>query len=187
MFRLIERRLKKFRKSYEKRRNRPTKRLSTVGGFLYRHELRARKKSVLFIGYGEAALGLGEVFRNMLTALDSAGMPFAIYPFSKDVETRRIGPFQESRYDRCGMYDINVALLATDQLPYYLSELQKQFTGGRYNILETYWELGEAPLAWRPLLEHIDELWVPILRRKRIPANFRSEDHRGPGLYQRHS
>ena len=96
-----------------------------------------------------------------LAALDSAGMPFAIYPFSKDVETRHIGPFLESRYDCHGVYDINVALMATDQLPYYFSELQKQVKGARYNILQTYWELAEAPLAWRPLLERIDELWAP--------------------------
>jgi glycosyltransferase involved in cell wall biosynthesis len=161
MFHLIERRLKRFRKSYEKRRNRLTKNLSAAGGFLQRHELTARRDSVLFIGYAEAALGLGEVFRNMLTALDSAGMPFAIYPFSKDVETRRIGPFLESRYDRHDVYDINVAHMAADQLPYYFSELKKQVKGSRYNILQTYWELAEAPLAWRPLLERIDELWVP--------------------------
>jgi glycosyltransferase involved in cell wall biosynthesis len=161
MFRLIKRRLKKFRKSYEKRRNSLTESLSAPWGFLQRHKLRPRRNSVLFIGYAEAALGLGEVFRNMLTALDSAGMPFAIYPFSKDVETRRIGPFMESRYDRQGVYDINVAHMATDQLPYCFSELRNQIMGGRYNILQTYWELAEAPLVWRPLLERIDELWVP--------------------------
>ncbi len=97
----------------------------------------------------------------MLMALNSAGMPFAIYPFSKNVETRRIGPFLESRYDRDGVYDINVAHMAADQLPHYFSELQKQVMAGRYNILQTYWELAEAPLVWRPLLERIDELWVP--------------------------
>jgi glycosyltransferase involved in cell wall biosynthesis len=161
MFRLIDRRLSKFRKSYEKRRKRLTEGLSAPWGFLKRHELRSRRNSVLFIGYAEAALGLGEVFRNMLTALDSAGMPFAIYPFSKDAETRRIGPFLESRYDRHDVYDINVAHMAADQLPYYFSELKKQVTRSRYNILQTYWELTEAPLAWRPLLKRIDELWVP--------------------------
>jgi glycosyltransferase involved in cell wall biosynthesis len=159
MFRLIDRRLKKFRKSYEKRRNSLAESLSAPWGFLQRHEL--RRNSVLFIGYSEAALGLGEVFRNMLTALDSAGMPFAIYPFSKDVETRRVGPFLKSRYDLDGVYDINVAHMATNQLPHYFSELRKQVMGGRYNILQTYWELAEAPLVWRPLLERIDELWVP--------------------------
>ena len=111
----------------------------------------------------------------MLAALDSANMPFAIYPFNKNVETRHIGPFLENRYDRHGVYDINVAYMATDQLPHYFSELQNQVTGGRYNILQTYWELAEAPLVWRPLLERIDELWVPnSLRCKGVPADIRS-------------
>jgi glycosyltransferase involved in cell wall biosynthesis len=160
MFRLIDRRFNKLRKSYEKLRHRVTESRSAAG-FLQRRELTSRGSSVLFIGYAEAALGLGEVFRNMLTALDSAGMPFAIYPFSKGVETRRIGPFLETRYDRDGVYDINVALMATNQLPHYFSELRRQVRGCRYNILQTYWELPEAPPTWLPLLEHIDELWVP--------------------------
>src|SRR6202044_3330176 len=137
MFHLVERRLKKFRKSYEKRRKQLTKNLSAAGGLLQRRELIVRRGSVLFIGYAEAALGLGEVFRNMLTALDSVGMPFAIYPFSRDVETRRIGPFLESRYDLDGVYDINVAHMATDQLPHYFAELRKQVKRCRYNILQT--------------------------------------------------
>lgn len=128
--------------------------------FLFQSDT-ARKKSVLFIGYAEAALGLGEAFRNMLTALDCAGMEFAIYPFNRDTETRRLGPFLENRYDRQGVYDINVAYMAVGQLPMYFSELEKQVRYGGYNILRTYWELPEAPLAWAPLLERVDELWVP--------------------------
>src|ERR1700722_5383951 len=108
MFHLVERRLKKFRKSYEKRRKQLTKNLSAAGGLLQRRELIVRRGSVLFIGYAEAALGLGEVFRNILTALDAAGVPWRIHPFNKDFETRHVGPSLESRYDRQGVYDINV-------------------------------------------------------------------------------
>ncbi len=158
---LMERRLNKFRKSYEKRRDQLVERRLAVQGSLAKLGLTARKNSVLFVGYAEAALGLGESFRNLLAALNSAGMPFAIYPFNKDAETRKIGPFLESRYDRGGVYDINVAYIQADQLKYYFPELQKQVTGARYNILRTYWELTEAPVSWRSQLERIDELWVP--------------------------
>ena len=175
MFRLIDRRFNKLRKSYEKLRRKVIKNRSAAGGSLQRHELTTRRSSVLFIGYAEAALGLGEVFRNMLMALDLAGMPFAIYPFNKDVETRRIGPFLDSRYDRDGVYDINVAHMATDQLPYYFSELGEQVKGCRYNILQTYWELAEAPMVWLPLLERIDELWVP---NSYVANAFRTIFHR---------
>jgi glycosyltransferase involved in cell wall biosynthesis len=158
MFREIER---LFGKLNEKLQRMLTEDRLVAGRLLQRYESTARQNSVLFIGYAEAALGLGEVFRNMLMALDSAGMPFAIYPFGKNVETRRFGHFLESHYDRKGVYDINVAHMATDQLPHYFSELRKQVRGSRYNILQTYWELAEAPPVWRPLLKRIDELWVP--------------------------
>jgi glycosyltransferase involved in cell wall biosynthesis len=156
------RRFTRLQKSYEKRRRRlGEKRVAVWVSVAKRFGLLHRKDSVLFIGYAEATLGLGESFRNMLTALDSAGMPFAIYPFVKDAENRHIGPFLDTRYDRTGVYDINVAYMQVNKLPYFYSELQKQLTGARYNILRTYWELAEAPPAWRALLEPIDELWVP--------------------------
>jgi glycosyltransferase involved in cell wall biosynthesis len=116
---------------------------------------------VLFIGYAEAALGLGEAFRSLLTALARTSIPFAIYPFNVNVETRRIGPFLQERYDREGRYDVNVAYMATDQLPLALRELGPQRTAASYNILRTYWELPRAPAAWAPLLENVQELWAP--------------------------
>jgi glycosyltransferase involved in cell wall biosynthesis len=156
------RRFTKLQNSYQKRRQRlGEKRVAVWVSVAKRFGLLKRRDSVLFVGYAEAALGLGESFRNMLTALDSARMPFAIYPFNKDAEDRRIGPFLDTRYDRTGVYDINVAYMQVNKLPYYYSELQRQLTGARYNILRTYWELAEAPLAWGALLEPIDELWVP--------------------------
>jgi glycosyltransferase involved in cell wall biosynthesis len=158
----LERRFTKLRRSYEKRRDRlAEKRVAVWVSFAKRFGLLNRKDSVLFIGYAEAALGLGEAFRSMLMALDSAGVPFSIYPFIKDAENRCVGPFLDKRYDRTGVYDVNVAYMQVNKLPYYYSKLQKQLTGARYNILRTYWELAEAPLAWGALLEPIDELWVP--------------------------
>jgi hypothetical protein len=50
---------------------------------------------MLFVRYAEATLGLGESFRNMLPALGSAGMPFAIFPLSNDAEKRSIVPFPQ--------------------------------------------------------------------------------------------
>ena len=120
-----------------------------------------RKHSTLFIGYAEAALGLGEFFRNLLTALDLAGLEFSIYPFNINVATRRIGPFLESRYDLQGAYDINVIYVASDQLPFVFEYLNKQMSEAGYNILRTYWELPRAPAAWASQLERFDELWLP--------------------------
>ena len=123
--------------------------------------VKRRKPSTLFIGYSEAALGLGVSLRNMLTALDGAGMNFSICPFNWNVEARRIGPFLESRYDLEGVHDINVVYVSADQVMYVLQQLNKQVSGAGYNILRTYWELPAAPAEWAENLKWFDELWVP--------------------------
>lgn len=120
-----------------------------------------RRDSVLFVGYAEGGLGLAETFRSMLQALYESGLQFSIYPFRKNIETRLGAPFLPELYDRNGIYDISVAYIATDQLPYYYEELEAQVDSGSYNILRTYWELPQAPSEWRTLLDRIDELWVP--------------------------
>jgi len=88
-------------------------------------------------------------------------MQFSIYPFDVNVETRRIGPFLETRYDLIGCHEIIVAYVAVDQLPFLQKKLHYQVRFASYNILRTYWELPNAPRAWSPLLRHVDELWVP--------------------------
>jgi glycosyltransferase involved in cell wall biosynthesis len=120
-----------------------------------------RRDSVLFVGYAEGGLGLGESFRSMLQALYESGMEFSIYPFRKNIETRLGAPFHPELYDRHGIYDVSVAYMATDQINHYYEELQAQVESGSYNILRTYWELPKAPTDWAKLLARIDELWVP--------------------------
>ena len=178
------RRFTRLQRSYEKRWRRwEEKRIAAWVSLRKKFGLLSRKDSVLFVGYAESALGLGESFRNMLTALDSAGMPFAIYPFSKDAENRLIGPFLDSRYDRGGVYDINVAYMQVNKLPYYYSELRKQLTRSRYNILRTYWETRKLRWPERALWNRFDELWVPnSFVADGISSDFQSNDHGGPSL-----
>lgn len=157
---LLRRRVSKLKNSYSKRKDRIAQSLDDrIRARKLRRE--QRKRSVLFIGYAEGALGLGEAFRNMLQSLDDADFPFSIYPYSRNIETQVIGPFMENRYDLAGTYDINVIYLGADQLPGCLETLDYQISEAGYNILRTYWELPLAPAEWAPLLEKIDELWIP--------------------------
>lgn len=116
---------------------------------------------VLFIGYVEASLGLGESLRGLINSTAETGVPFAIYPFNVNVESRVAGPFREADYDTTGHYEINVIETATDQVPVVFQALQDWRTRRSYNILRTYWELPTAPPEWAPLLERIDEIWAP--------------------------
>jgi glycosyltransferase involved in cell wall biosynthesis len=116
---------------------------------------------VLFIGYAEGALGLGQAFRANLTGAEAAQIPFAIYPFSGGIETRLIAPYMQHRYDKSHPYKINVIQVAADWVPQVFETLPPELTASSYNILCTYWELPKAPEEWREKLADIDEIWAP--------------------------
>jgi glycosyltransferase involved in cell wall biosynthesis len=120
-----------------------------------------RRKGVLFIGYAEGNLGLGQAFRNNLRAVELASLQFAIYPLRVGIETRLIGPFMSERYDLTHVYPINVIDVAPDYAPVVLYSIDRSLTKDSYNILRTFWELPAAPPAWRSMLTGIQEIWAP--------------------------
>lgn len=119
------------------------------------------KPGVLFLGYVEAGLGLGESLRGLVTAYSGGSQPFAIYPFNEGVETRWIGPFMPERYDCANRYDVVVMEVAADQVPKVEETVQQDILTGPRKVLRTYWELPAAPAAWQPMLRGIDEIWAP--------------------------
>ena len=118
-------------------------------------------RGVLFVGYAEGELGLGQSFRGLLGALPNRAPHFAIHPFNQGIESRRTGPFMAARYDTERRYAVNVIEMAADQLPFMFRELGPWRTATSYNILRTYWELPAAPPDWAPLLQDIHEIWAP--------------------------
>lgn len=119
------------------------------------------RPEVLFIGYLEAGLGLGESLRGLVRAIAATGFPFALYPFKIGVETRLIGGFMEDHYDLKHRHRINVIEMAADHVPGMLREIGRWKTGHSYNILRTYWELPQAPAEWASMIKGIHEIWVP--------------------------
>lgn len=121
----------------------------------------ALRNGVLFVGYAEGALGLGQAFRADLKAAEAAGLPFAIYPFRSGIQTRMTGPYMPQRYDTRHAYAINLIEVAADQLPEVIRIVPERTLKHSYNILRTYWELPQAPEAWRTHLQGIHEIWAP--------------------------
>jgi glycosyltransferase involved in cell wall biosynthesis len=120
-----------------------------------------RRDGVLFIGYAEGNLGLGQVFRNGLQAAQFVGLSFGVYPFRVGIETRLLGPFMPDRYDKTHPYGVNVIVVAADQMPNVLKSINGRLLNNSYNVLQTFWELPKAPKAWRGVLRSIDEIWAP--------------------------
>ncbi|MCP3718736.1 glycosyltransferase [Paraburkholderia sp. CNPSo 3281] len=120
-----------------------------------------KRHGVLFIGYAEGALGLGQAFRANLKAAEAAGLPFAVYPFRVGIETRLLEAFMPQRYDMAHRYKVNFIEVACDQMPVVVKSLNPKLLDGAYNILCPYWELPRAPEEWRANLTNIQEIWAP--------------------------
>jgi glycosyltransferase involved in cell wall biosynthesis len=117
--------------------------------------------SVLFIGYIDAQLGLGQSLRGLVLAVAQTDVPFSIYPVGIGVEGRRSGSYMPERYDEIRAYPINIIEVGTNELPTVLAHVGPSHFRNSYNILRTYWELSRAPEIWRANLARIDEIWAP--------------------------
>jgi len=122
---------------------------------------RVMQQDVLFIGYLEAALGLGESLRGLVGSVATTDLPFRLLPFRIGVESRLIGGFMEDRYDFTHSHQVNVIEMSADQVPGMFREIGRWKTCRSYNILRTYWELPAAPAEWAPMLKGIHEIWAP--------------------------
>ena len=120
-----------------------------------------RPRSALLIGYIEAELGLGQSLRGLALAMSQSTAQFSIYPFGVGVEERLSGAYMPERYDVVNAHAVNVIEVTPDELPTVFRHVTRQHFDRSYNILRTYWELGEAPEAWRPYVATIDEIWAP--------------------------
>jgi glycosyltransferase involved in cell wall biosynthesis len=116
---------------------------------------------VLFIGYVEAGLGLGETLRSMLRAASHVQLTFNIFPFNVGVESRRTGDFMPERYNTSQAQRINVITVAVDQVPNVFRAVPRKLLKDSYNVLYTFWELPKAPAEWASHLADIDEIWAP--------------------------
>jgi glycosyltransferase involved in cell wall biosynthesis len=122
---------------------------------------RFKQRGVLFVGYLEAGLGLGESLRGLVRSIETTDQTFALYPFNIGVESRFIGRFLDGRYDLRRRYQVNVIEMATDQVPLLFREIGRWKVAHSYNILRTYWELPQAPFEWAAAVKGIQEMWVP--------------------------
>ena len=110
------------------------------------------KPGVLFIGYVEATLGLGQSLRDLIDLIAETNLFFAILPYNRGVGTRIIGPFMPHRYDLEGHYEVNVIYVHATSVSDAIQAIGWK-TYHSYNIVRAYWELPKAPLEWADWLE----------------------------------
>lgn len=115
-----------------------------------------RPFGVNLVGYLGAELGLGVAVRQMLTALESAGVPTATVSYDRTSSFQ--GTRSDGRSDR--PYHFNLMLIVPDQLPLFAGDVGNGFFEGHHNIGIWYWESDVLKESQLPAFDLVDEVWA---------------------------
>ena len=101
--------------------------------------------------------GYSEASRNYIAALLSVGVSVSIEPISFEIEPAplgRIGSLLVEHIRRDIPTKINMLHMTPENYPRFLDK-------DKYNIGLTTWETSRLPDSWVPLINQLDEVWVP--------------------------
>jgi glycosyltransferase involved in cell wall biosynthesis/SAM-dependent methyltransferase len=110
------------------------------------------------VGYLNSELGVGEVARQVIEALDAVGVP--ALPVGLEAPRSRQGHafahVGTSRDD----YPVNLVCVNADMLPALAAQVGEGFFEGRHTIGLWWWEASVFPARWHGAFEHVDEVWA---------------------------
>ena len=117
-----------------------------------------RPLGVNVAGYLNSELGVGEVARQAIRALDAAGVP--VLPVGIAAPQSRQGHDFTHRGISQGGYPVNLICVNADMLPAFAGAIGPSFFAGRHSIGWWWWEVSEFPERWLGSFELVDELWA---------------------------
>ncbi|MGH9268370.1 MAG: methyltransferase domain-containing protein, partial [Acidimicrobiales bacterium] len=119
---------------------------------------RRHQPGVNVAGYVFAESGVGEGARSVVAALQQAGVPWRVVPFTATPSR------QNSRFDDMGdadaSYDTSIVCVNADQLRRFATGDGHHLFDGRYTIGLWHWEVEQFPDRMRDAAELVDEVWV---------------------------
>ena len=119
-----------------------------------------RPPGVNVVGYLSAALGLGEVARNLAQALASAGADVAAVT-NRATDSRELYEV-DTVAPEDAPYDVNLFVVTADTLPALAGKLGPEFFAGRHSIGLWFWEADRfRPGTTARAIPVLDELWAP--------------------------
>lgn len=110
-------------------------------------------------GYFQSELGVGEVARRMVDALDRAHVPTLPVQGAILPPTRRGDEFS-SADAVANPFAVNLICVNADGLPAFAGDVGPGFFAGRWNVGMWWWELATFPAEYHGAFEHLDEVWV---------------------------
>lgn len=110
------------------------------------------------VGYLRAELGIGEIARQMVAALDAVGVPVA--PVALHAPNSRQGqPFAAFETDSAP-FPVSLICVNADGVPQFAEEAGDEFFEDRYNVGLWWWETSRFPEAFDAAFDHVDEIWA---------------------------
>lgn len=109
-------------------------------------------------GYLRSELGIGEVARQLIGALDAADIP--AMPVGLHAPGSRQGHDYSAQDHRRPPFDVNVVCVNADGLPAFAREAGPAFFAGRHTIGVWWWETSVFPERYMDAFDHVDEVWV---------------------------
>lgn len=109
-------------------------------------------------GYLRAELGVGEVARQIVAALDTRQVP--LVPVGLHAPNSRSTHDFGAEREIAAPFDVNLICVNADGLPAFAHQAGPGFFEGRHSIGVWWWELSEFPEQWHGAFDLVDEIWV---------------------------
>lgn len=107
-------------------------------------------------GYFRAEMGVGELGRNTVKAVNASGIPYSTATVT-DVIHRQNLDFQEKKG---GAHRVNIICMNADSLVHFVYRMGSDYFKDRYTIAVWAWELEEFPPDFDESFEYVDEIWA---------------------------
>ncbi len=119
-----------------------------------------RSVGVNVVGYFQSEHGVGEVARQVIAALDAAGVSLLPVHSAMRPLSRQEHDFVQFEPDEAE-YQINVICVNADMLPEFARRAGESFFADRYSIGLWFWEVTSFPSKWLSSFALVDEVWAP--------------------------
>lgn len=111
------------------------------------------------LGYLDSVLGLGEVGRVLVDALERARVPTSLVSVG-GIHSRPIDTPISDGADRSRRFDVNLVCMNPHHWPSASDEVGPDFFAGRWTVGLWFWEVDAPPDGLPQATELVDEIWV---------------------------
>lgn len=116
------------------------------------------KPGVNIVGYLSSERGVGEVARQLNSALREGNVPTAT--IDSPAEPEKIATTLGEIGDEDHPYDFNLICVNADMLPLVANGLGRRFFDSRNSTGLWFWEVSHFPELWHRAFDYVDEVWV---------------------------